>query len=290
MQIDPAIVGTKLEGLTYEVSWRNTTNYAAALDDTNPMYLDDTRPGGIIAPPLFPVVISWPMIADMPGRLQEGIPPEAIATMVHASEQLIVHRMIRPGDRIRLEGEVCAVVPTSAGCYVVLRLEGEDANGDPVFTEYTGAIFRGVECVGEGVGKDRLPVRPLPDPEAKPVWEEPIPVSRSAPFLYDGCTDIIFPIHTSRAFATGVGLPDIVLQGTAALAMATKVLVERGADSDPTRLVEIACRFSGYLIPGSTMKLQRLPETVVDKKTYRHFQLLNPLDQLVLGGFVRFED
>ena len=50
-----------------EVTARRAMNYAAALDDGNPRYFDDTRPGGIIAPPMLAVALpletsrlAWP--------------------------------------------------------------------------------------------------------------------------------------------------------------------------------------------------------------------------------------
>ena len=36
-------------------------NYAAALDDANPRYLDDSLPGGLVAPPMFAVAVTWPI-------------------------------------------------------------------------------------------------------------------------------------------------------------------------------------------------------------------------------------
>ena len=72
-----------------------------------------------------------------------------------------------------------------------------------------------------------------------------------APFIYDGCTDIHFPIHTSRKFANDVGLPGIIHQGTATLAYAARELVNREARGNPALLKALACRFTGMVRPGS---------------------------------------
>ncbi len=58
MKLDSRIVGTELAGLERDVSWRETMNYAAAVGDTNPLYLDDTGEDGIMAPPLFAVAVT----------------------------------------------------------------------------------------------------------------------------------------------------------------------------------------------------------------------------------------
>src|SRR5665811_1937903 len=41
MEISSRFVGTPLKPLETQITWRQTTNYAAALGDTNPRYLDD---------------------------------------------------------------------------------------------------------------------------------------------------------------------------------------------------------------------------------------------------------
>ena len=51
MEISSRFVGTPLKPLETQITWRQTTNYAAALGDANPRYLDDERPEGIVAPP-----------------------------------------------------------------------------------------------------------------------------------------------------------------------------------------------------------------------------------------------
>ena len=51
MQLSSRFVGTTLRPYRTEITWRETMNYAAALEDPNPLYFDDEREGGIIAPP-----------------------------------------------------------------------------------------------------------------------------------------------------------------------------------------------------------------------------------------------
>jgi len=74
-------------------------------------------------------------------------------------------------------------------------------------------------------------------------------------YVYDGCSDIVFPIHTSPAFAHSVGLPGIIVQGTATLALAVSQIVEREAGGDPARIASVAGRFSGMVRPGTTIRV-----------------------------------
>ena len=258
MELDPGLVGRAFKGLSHEVTWRQTTNYAAAVGDANPRYLDDTRRGGIVAPPVFATAITWPVLSKFNLQLDGAIPAQVLPTVVHASEHLQFHRLVLPGDQLRVGGEVAAVFPGRSGTRVVLQMVVTDAANMPVFTEYACAVCRGVACAGEGRGREDLPVAPRFDEPDAPIWTVDIDVPLQTPFLYDGCSDISFPIHTSVRFARAAGFPNIILQGSATLAMAARELVNREGDGDPGRLRDIACRFTGVVMPGNPIRVQLL--------------------------------
>lgn len=250
------VVGLKIPAVERRVTWRETMNYAAAVGDLNPRYFDDTRPGGIVAPPMFAVATTWPIVTGMQGLLGDAIPPAAMSRLVHASEHLVFHQPLRPGRAFRIGGEVTSLTATRAGALMTLRFDATEADGTAVFTERVGAMFRGASCDPSALPGESPASAPLPDEGREPDWEAEIPVSREAAHVYDGCTNIVFPIHTSRAFALGAGLPDIILQGTATLATAARELVDRDGEGDPGRLQELACRFTGMVIPGSTIRIR----------------------------------
>jgi len=290
MEISSDLVGMDLAGLERKVTWRKTMNYAAAVGDANVRYLDDRLDSGVVAPPMFAVALTWPIMERIQDQLGGSLDPGVIATMVHATEHLVFSRPVRPGDRLQIRGRVAAVLPSKAGTRIVLRLDATDAGGEPVFTEYSGAVFRGVACSGDGRGSENLPELPTWDEIDSPLWEVEIPVSREAAHVYDGCTDIVFPIHTSTAFALGVGLPDILLQGTATLAMAARELLDREAGGAPERMREIACRFTGMVIPGSSIRIQLLRREALEEGTGLAFRVLNEEgDPALRYGFVRLD-
>lgn len=256
MQISSRFVGTPLKELTRQVTWRQTMNYAAAVGDANPRYFDDEQPGGIIAPPLFAVALTWAVVGRIWEHIQDKtFPLDILATMVHYREHLHFHRPVRPGDVLSLKGTIAAILPHRAGTQVVLRFEAIDAGGAPVFTEHMAALMRGVSCTDEGAGHNSLPWVPVMTDSDQPSREIPIAIDPLLPFVYDGCTDIVFPIHTSTQFARQVGLPGIIVQGTATLALAAREIVNRAAGGDPARLKAIACRFSGMVTPGTTIRV-----------------------------------
>ena len=248
MQIDSSMVGANIRGRQHTVDWRQITNYAAAVGDANPLYLDDTREAGLIAPPCYVTALTWPLSETMPQRLEAEVPQELFLTQVHYSETIVFHRPIKPGDELAISGRALAVLPHRAGTHVVVRYDGHDHAGALVFTEYSGVMLRGVQCTDGGAGAADMPQVPdAPQPTGDPVWNSSAHIDPLMPYVYDGCTDIVFAIHTSPKFARDVGLPGIILQGTATMALAARELVNKVAGGDAARLKQLSCRFTGMV-------------------------------------------
>ncbi len=256
MEISDSLVGTTLKGHRAKFTWRDTTNYAAAVCDDNPVYFDDERQGGIFAPPMFATALTWQVSGRIWEYLEsEDFPMQVLTSQVHYTEHFEFHRVIKPGDGITLKGTVASIQPHKAGAHIVIRYEAFNGMDEPVFTNHTGALLRGVTCIGEGRGGESLPDVPRGSGGETPDWEAPVAIDRLAPYVYDGCTDIVFPIHTSERFAKSVGLPGVILQGTATLAHAAREIVDREAGGDPERLKTLFCRFTSMVLPGTTIRV-----------------------------------
>ncbi|HWR68055.1 MAG TPA: MaoC/PaaZ C-terminal domain-containing protein [Desulfomonilia bacterium] len=257
MNIDPAITGVRLKEYRCTLTWRQTMNYAAAIHDHNPWYFDDERAGGIIAHPMQAVAITWPIFEHFQDFIPEdGILLDALLTQVHYTEHLCFHRPLKPGDELMVQGQIAAILPHRAGTHVVIRLDAFDSTGALVFTEHNGGMIRGVTCSSAGQGEQDLPVVPQPHSDMPAIWEAGVHIDPLTPFIYDGCTNIFFPIHTSVQFAHAVGLPNIILQGTATLALAVREIINREAAADPRCLKTLSCRFSGMVLPGEDIVVQ----------------------------------
>ncbi len=275
LEISSSIVGLKFKPYHTQVQWRHTTNYAASVGDANEWYLDDTKEEGIIAPPIFAAAITWPLVERINEYPEWPYPPDLLRTLVHYSEHLQFKRPIRPGDRLSIHGEIAAVLPHRAGVYLVLKFRAVSQSGETVFTEHTGGILRGVKCADVGRGGEGLPkFAPLAIPE-NPIWAISIPIPRELPYLYDGCTNIVSPIHTSPQFARTAGLPDIILQGTATLALAVRELVRREGDGDPRRVAQLVANFGAMVIPGSSVELRLLARQSIGEFIELSFDVLN---------------
>lgn len=291
MKMSSAYVGASLKEYTCTVDARRTMNYAAAIGDANALYFNDELPQGIVAPPLYPVALTWPIVEHITDYLQaDGFPQEVLFTQVHYSEHLSLHRPVMPGMHLKINGVIAAILPHRAGTYVVIRYDALDDKGLPVFTEHIGAMMRGVECTDAGQGGLSLPPVPPATGEAV-LWESVMPIHPLAPFLYDGCTNIHFPIHTSVRFAHQVGLPGIIHQGTATLALSVHEILNKEAGGDPHRLAAVYCRFSGMVVPGSTIRVCLTGKNKVAGGTDLFFTVYNAEEKKAISdGYLKFID
>jgi acyl dehydratase len=243
LKLAGGLVGVPVGEIETEIDARWPMAYAAGLGDTDPVYLDTLRPGGIVAHPLFPACYEWPLAVESRAR-QLG---EAIALRgVHATHDVVIHRRVRPGDRLRTSASVVAVAPRRAGAYVLTRYTTVDVNGGPVSVTDYGSVYLGVTCDAEG----DLPAassRSGGEAEGAEAWSAEIPIPATLAHVYTECARIWNPIHTDPAVARQAGLSAILLHGTATLALAVSAALAREARGAEAPVARIACRFTGMV-------------------------------------------
>ena len=244
MRIPASAVGTTVGPREHEVDARWLMAYAAALGESAPEYFDTTRRDGILAHPLFPVCYEWPLALDVRAK---ALPDEVAVRGVHATHRLTLHRPPRAGDRLSTTAVVAALEPRTPGAYLVLRMETVDAAGRPVSTTEYGSLYLGVECDAPQ-GKIE---RETPSPEGREPgagwWSVDIPIATTLAHVSTECARIWNPIHTDRAVALGAGLPDIILHGTATLALAISQVLRQQRTGTATPVRAVAARFGAIV-------------------------------------------
>lgn len=232
LEVTSRIVGTGMREYGTFLSWQDTANYAAAIGDENPLYYDDLA-GPPLAHPMVVNAVNWPVYRHLEDYALEPqfYRPEAFLRIVHYTEHVRFHRPLQADTQVVLRGAFAAYQPRPSGVYHVVRFQAADGAGRPLYDEYVGGIFRDVSCPDGGRGAEELPRVPrCPAREGEaPLWEVEQRIGPLDPYLYDGCTRISFPIHTSPRFAREVGLPGILYQGSATLARAVTCLIDREA-------------------------------------------------------------
>jgi acyl dehydratase len=94
--------------------------------------------------------------------------------------------------------------------------------------------------------------------EGEPLMECQIDVPAGMAHIYTECARIFNPIHTDASVAHAAGLPEIILHGTATLAMTVSRIVESEAGKGPARVERVAARFGAMVTMPSTLTVRVL--------------------------------
>jgi hypothetical protein len=255
MPVRASAVGARFGERTVHVTPRMMLAYSAAIGATCPATFDDANSGAFMAPPQFCVSLEWPTVSDSGIHALLGMTPQESLQTLHVGQDSFFHQPIVSGQHLKIHGTVMEVRATQSGAISVSKLEIRDlGTGEPVVSSWTTALMRGVavegenQCLGQAPG---VSGECSNEPEAMD-----IPVARELPHIYSECSGIWNPIHTERKVALSVGLPDIILHGTATWALAGREIIRLYADNDPRRLLRLAGRFGAVIIPGTTVTLE----------------------------------
>jgi acyl dehydratase len=235
------MVGLTVGPVTHEIDVRWMAAYAAGLGESDPRFYETRRSDGPLAHPLFPVCYEWPLALQVRER---SVAADVELRAVHAFHDLLIHRPPRAGDRLTTTARVIAIVRRPPGALRVVRYETVDDRGEPVTTTEYGSIYRGVDVEGPdrqlAAWTDGEPALIAPGVVAR------VEVPATMAHVYTECARIWNPIHTDPAVAARVGLPGIVLHGTATLALAVSRLLQ-STGRDPAAVRRVGCRFTGMV-------------------------------------------
>ncbi len=255
MPLSTRMVGERTDAITHTVDNRWLMAYAAGLGDLNPHYMDP-HAQALVAHPVFPVCLEWPVILTsrkLPGY--ETVTPAEGARGVHASHDLHLYRPIRAGDRLTTQATVIGLKAIKPGAAQMTRLDTIDESGALVARTYQLGISRGVDVVGTPAETEPAPSLPQPGKTVGAARHFSIHVPAGAAHVYTECARIWNPIHTDRAVALAAGLPDIILHGTATMALAVTRLVDEYLGGASTRVRRLGGRFSAMVLMPSTLRL-----------------------------------
>jgi acyl dehydratase len=256
MPVQSDAVGAELGSRVTTVTARQVLAYAAGLGVDDPRTLDDTDTG-LAALPQWCVSLEWPVVSSPDARRILGLEPEETPRGVHVGQDSTFHAPIRPGATVRSSGRLASVRSTSAGALVRVLLETVDeASGKPLVSTWSSSIYRGVAVAGPDRAIAAPPEVPGAGAQALGASAEEIvfPARRGFAHVYSECAAIWNPIHTERAVALRVGLPDIILHGTATWALAGLAVTARRAGGDASRLRRLAGRFAAPVLPDSVLR------------------------------------
>lgn len=255
MPMNSSTVGKSTKRFRQVAEKRWLMSYAAGIGEISANYYDTTKK--LIVHPVFSVCPEWPVVLDAQ-RVEgsESMTTEEAGSGVHASHDVLIHRPIRPNESLYTCATITSVEQRKAGAFQMMRLETRDEESKLIVSTHQGGLSRGVNVVGGDKTIESAPLLPEIPSDTKANRLFTIPVSTYAAHVYTECARIYNPIHTDRDIARAAGLPDIILHGTATLALAVSCLVNNLFDGNAQRVKRYACRFSAMVLMPSTITLE----------------------------------
>jgi acyl dehydratase len=193
--------GGVLTSVEHTVHERRLRAFAASIGDLSTPLFDLDSPDGIVAHPVFPVCLEWPLILAGPPGL--GLDDDAVHAGLHVSHEIAWTRPIRPGDTLRTTLRVETLQQRSAGVLAVFAFT-TTAGGEPVVESRQGVLYRGSTLTVAAF--DTATPRPLhPAPAAPPRDVATFQVTDADAVIYSECSGIWNPIHTDPRAAPRPG-------------------------------------------------------------------------------------
>jgi acyl dehydratase len=129
----------------YEVGREKICEFAEAIGDDNPAYLDPeaARALGhpdVIAPPTFGIVLSMTAGRQVIADPELGLD---YTRVVHGEQRFVITRPIRAGDRLTVTVTVENIRAAAGNDMITTRGDVVTVDGEPVFTAYSTLVARG---------------------------------------------------------------------------------------------------------------------------------------------------
>jgi hypothetical protein len=289
LSISNEFVGKPWKVVKKDITWRDTTNYAAALKDTQDCYFDDKKDKKLKTHPMFPVTLGWPLIIDIEDYIDIPKGKEIIGQLVHFSTYIGFHKMIETPARLVINSQIAQLRPHRKGTEVAFQFTVTDEENQIYHIEYMTCILRDVFCRG---GEKTLPDYPqiIKEIPQEVLWKSDlIAVEPELPYIYDGCTGIYNPIHTSPAFAESVGLPGVILQGTATIALGIREVIKKEINGSFDTLHLISAKLNSMVLQNHLLEVQLVKRIVKEDYSEFYFQIYNHTVEVmaVTYGYIR---
>ncbi len=145
MAVDTSAVGKTYPATTYAVGREKIREYAYAVGESNPLYLDveAARAAGhddVVAPPMFAVVYSLPAVAPAFFDPDVGID---FARMVHGGQEFEWGPLVVAGDEISTTTKVSDIAERGANGFFVFESTSTNQRGETVCVGRWTNIVRG---------------------------------------------------------------------------------------------------------------------------------------------------
>jgi len=251
MALNQACLGKIYPPITTEVTLDALQNYARACNDDNPRYFDASVPGGIVAPPMFAVVVTWLSVIT---AMTDTELHADLLRLLHVAQDIEFLAPIRAGDSIASTGKIASIETHQNGETMALELEARDTRGEAVTRIVFTVFIRGRRTAGPAA--EAKVDEASPDhggDRGAPLVTVAQTIDSDQTMRYAEASGDRNPIHVNANIAKMAGLPRIIVHGLCTMAFTARVMVDALCGGDPTRLKRLAVRFSRPVLPGDTI-------------------------------------
>jgi acyl dehydratase len=145
MAVNAGVIGRTYPGTTYAVGREKVREYARAVGESNPLYLDleAARAAGhddVVAPPMFAVVYGVPAVAQGMFDPDVGID---FARLVHSGQEFEWGPLVVAGDEITTVVSVLDVTERAGNGFFVFQSTSTNQRGETVCVGRWSNIVRG---------------------------------------------------------------------------------------------------------------------------------------------------
>jgi acyl dehydratase len=279
MPLNKACVGREYPPVTITPTADAMQKYARAYNDDNPAFFDSTRPGGIVAPPMFGVVVTWNAL------MQVMTDPDVkvdLLRLVHGEQDMEFPNPMRPGDVITATSKIVAIEDKSTGETMTVELKATNQKGQPVQKTHFIIFIRGTRSRDAAASEGR----PAEPERGAPLLTVAQTIDKDQTYRYKEASGDPNPIHVDENVAKMAGLPGIIVHGLCTMAFTSKVVIDKLCGGDPTRLKRLRVRFSRPVLPGQTIATKVWADGERDGRRAFAYETFNPEGQAVIKGGV----
>jgi acyl dehydratase len=278
MPLNKACVGREYPPVTINLTADAMQKYARAYNDDNPAFFDASRPGGIIAPPMFGVVVTWDALMKV---MMDPDVKVDLLRLVHGEQDMEFANPMRPGDVITAISKIVAIEDKSTGETMTVELKATNQKGQPVQKTHFIIFIRGTR--NRDASSEPRPVEP---DRGAPMLTVAQTIDKDQTYRYKEASGDPNPIHVDENVAKMAGLPGIIVHGLCTMAFTSKVMIDKLCAGDPTRLKRLHVRFSRPVLPGQTITTKVWSERDRDGRKVFAYETYNPDGQAVIKGGV----
>jgi acyl dehydratase len=245
MGLNHGLIGKQYPPQNYGVTAEATLKYARAYNEDNPWFLDTTRPGGIVAPPMFGVVIGWLPIMMVVTDSDLNVD---LLRLLHGEQDMYFYRPTVPGDVVTSTARITTIEGKTTGESLEVEINSKNQRGEPVQRMLFTAFIR-----RRGRGAGQREGRPEERPSGEPILRICQTIDLDQTYRYAEASGDHNPIHVDENVAKMAGLPGIIVHGLCTMAFTSKVTIDHLCDRDPWRLRRLRARFSRPVFPGQVI-------------------------------------